>query len=395
MSDPINPPTADRPSPRTDDAEERGVAAATGGLWVPPGPTRVPALHASLQASLRHPVVITGTCNAVTAGQGTIIPLAPTPLDAALILHAEEAARLRSAELFVVDPGMTRQALAAGALLPDWSVQPQDLPAENGFLVYDRPIGHSRAGDLTVPIVACSWGPAPHFSPPTGAVWLTFWSAPNRDRFLDHVDRPRLGPSPPSPAKAPAAEWDFSSDLPPLWWDDESLVCWSAGKPDIPLSPRFIATENVRGVIAKDATLPWIRTVLATWLLIAQPTIVEITQQVAPRPERRRAERAGHRLPPVRVVSIHRRARPASPTGTGVSGRTVRVRFPVRGFWRDQPYGKGRALRRRTWISEHWRGPENAPVLERPTVTVVDTPPTHAARSARPSPPGAAGRGLS
>ncbi len=114
---------------------------------------------------------------------------------------------------------------------------------------------------------------------------------------------------------------------------------------------------------------------LATWLLIQQPVHVEITEQRAPRPERRRAARAGRTLPAVRVVSIHRRTRSSSATSTSPSGRTVGVRFPVGSFWRDQAYGKGWALRKRILIDEHWRGPEDAPVRLRPRVTLVDAPP--------------------
>ena len=383
------------PTDRTEETGGGGVAPAADARWVPPPPARIPAMHASVQDWLAHPMVLTGTCNAVTAGQGTIIPAAATPLDAALILHAEEAARLRDAHLYAVDPDMTRQARIAGALLPDWSVQPQDLPAERGFMVYSHPIGHSRAGDAAVPIVACSWGPSPHCAPPTGAVWLTFWSSPDRALSADHRAHTEPQPVTSPPAASGGARWDVEDGLPPLWWDDEALVCWSAAGPEIAMSPRLVAADDVRGVIAKDATLPWIRTVLATWLLIAQPGIVELTQQVAPRPERRRAARSGRPLPPVRVVSIHHSARTPSPAepAAGMSRRRIRVRFPVRGFWRDQPYGKGRTLRRRTWISEHWRGPEDAPVLNRPTVTVVDSP-KHPACPVRSRRPGAAEPGL-
>lgn len=347
----------------TDDTEPDSTTVP----WTPPRPAEIPALHMSLRGWLGHPFFFKVTIDALDAGQGTIIPAAANPLEAAVILHQEETRRLGSAELYAVDEEMTAQALAAGARLPDWSVQPDDLPAEQGFLVFDSPIGYSEATDgLIAPIVACSWGPSPHCSPPTGAVWLTFWSAPVLDRLVQAGIEAGLDPS--------EAQREVKRGSPPLVWDDEALLCWSAGEPDIPTTPRYIPSEEVSGVIAKDRTLPWIQTVLATWLLIQEPAIVEITEQRAPRPERRRAERAGRPLPPVRVVSIHRRVstatRPAEP-----SGRTVNVRFRVRGFWRDQPYGKGRALRKRTWIPEHWRGPEDAPVLIRPRVTVVEAPP--------------------
>ncbi len=128
---------------------------------------------------------------------------------------------------------------------------------------------------------------------------------------------------------------------PPLLWDDEALLCWSAGEPELTTVSRYIPSDEITGVIAHGRTLSWIQTVLATWLLIQQPAHVEITEQRAPRPECRRAARAGRTLPAVRVVSIHRRPRSSSATSTSPSGRTVGVRFRVGSFWRDQAYGKG------------------------------------------------------
>lgn len=350
----------------TDDTEPEPARVP----WTSPRPAEVPALHAKVCSWLSHPFFFKVTIDALDAGQGTIIPAARNPLEAAVILHTEEASRLQDAELYSVDQEMTAQAMAAGALLPDWSVQPDDLPAGQGFLVFDSPIGYSEATDgLIAPIVACSWGPSEHCAPPAGAVWLTFWSAP----ILDHLIQAGIEAG----LSLAEAQHEVERSSPPLVWDDEALLCWSAGAPDIPTTPQYIPSDEVSGVIAKNRTLPWIQTVLATWLLIREPEIVEVTEQHAPRHERRRAERAGRPLPPVRVVSIHRRASsPARPAAR--SGRTVSVRFPVRGFWRDQPYGEGRALRKRRWIEPHWRGPEDAPVLLRSKVTVVEPPPSRA-----------------
>jgi hypothetical protein len=43
-----------------------------------------------------------------------------------------------------------------------------------------------------------------------------------------------------------------------------------------------------------------------------------------------------------------------------VDGWKLRARFTVRGHWRNQAYGEGRALRMRKWIAPHWRGPSEA-----------------------------------
>lgn len=41
-----------------------------------------------------------------------------------------------------------------------------------------------------------------------------------------------------------------------------------------------------------------------------------------------------------------------------VDGWKVRARFAVRGHWKNQAHGPGRALRRRQWIAPFWKGPE-------------------------------------
>ncbi|CRK56914.1 hypothetical protein [Alloactinosynnema sp. L-07] len=146
------------------------------------------------------------------------------------------------------------------------------------------------------------------------------------------------------------------------------------GTPEIAVTDRCVATEDITGVIAKNRSVPWLQTVLAAWFLVRNPAIVEITEQHPSRPERRRAARAGSTLQPVRVVSVNRRVSANSPR-PAESGRTVNVRFPVTGHWRDQAYGAGRALRRRMWIKEHWRGSPDDPVRDRPRVTAVEAAP--------------------
>ena len=43
-----------------------------------------------------------------------------------------------------------------------------------------------------------------------------------------------------------------------------------------------------------------------------------------------------------------------------VPGWKVRVQHVVRGHFKNQPHGEGRALRKRKWIEPYWRGPEGA-----------------------------------
>lgn len=60
---------------------------------------------------------------------------------------------------------------------------------------------------------------------------------------------------------------------------------------------------------------------------------------------------------PVRLDGGMRRALEAS--GDDAQKWQLAQRFIVRGHWRNQVYGEGRALRRRQWIAPFWKGPEN------------------------------------
>lgn len=50
---------------------------------------------------------------------------------------------------------------------------------------------------------------------------------------------------------------------------------------------------------------------------------------------------------------------------SGARREGPKVQFLVRGHWRNQAHGAGRALRRRQWIQPFWKGPEEARVLLR------------------------------
>lgn len=52
-------------------------------------------------------------------------------------------------------------------------------------------------------------------------------------------------------------------------------------------------------------------------------------------------------------------------TTSAGTGRKIDTRFIVRGHYRNQPYGKGRAQSRRVWIMPFWKGPEIGEVASR------------------------------
>lgn len=52
----------------------------------------------------------------------------------------------------------------------------------------------------------------------------------------------------------------------------------------------------------------------------------------------------------------------------GVKDRVQSVRTLVRGHWRMQRHGPGLSLKKPIWLQPFWRGPEDGPVLVRPTM---------------------------
>lgn len=105
---------------------------------------------------------------------------------------------------------------------------------------------------------------------------------------------------------------------------------------------------------------------LSAWVQMQTPTMADVTERTESGPKigsgrRRDVPRT------VRVVELRRLARkPVEPTAD--SGREYHHQWVVRGHWRQQPYGPGRAQRRTTWIPPYVKGPEGAPLIGSDTV---------------------------
>ncbi|GGJ75866.1 hypothetical protein GCM10010123_02250 [Pilimelia anulata] len=112
-----------------------------------------------------------------------------------------------------------------------------------------------------------------------------------------------------------------------------------------------------------------------TLLLIAQRAAEQAPAPLDKKVRRAHA-RAGRPAPEVRIVRVAGTRRPDGPpvpSQRGV-GAAVSVRRWVSGFWRQQPYGPRRALRRPVYIHPYLRGPGDAPIAATTTVRVLHTP---------------------
>lgn len=247
-------------------------------------------------------------------GPGTVI-------DSMLTGSWDAGDRLRSSPIWWVSRDMTTLAAdtALAGDLPD--VEP---PSESGFIVFQDGLPFRLAG---LPQGSCS-------------VDAVHWVI-TRD-----------------PKLVGARPWMVSTEI---FTREKTYI--RACDPGLPLG--YVP-------MPEDARLDFIADLLhAVWVLSAQPTIGETRKAQATPLDRVPADYARTQVPKVKML-ILRETPHAHEAGTGRegSGRTYTHRWIVRGFWRDQPYGKGRSLRRRQWIPPFVKGPADKPLIRKETVRI-------------------------
>ncbi|MEU8632531.1 hypothetical protein AB0C38_10210 [Amycolatopsis sp. NPDC048633] len=174
---------------------------------------------------------------------------------------------------------------------------------------------------------------------------MTFWSV------TDFAALKRLARS--LGASAAEAEVTARQQHAELTWDNELYMPWGSTSVTVAPSPDGQVIDPA-SIAAAETTIGWLQTVHAGWIFCTPNTLTETTEEHLPRTQRVRAERAGYRASPVRVVSVSRRSSPtAARREDEPSGRRVGIRFPVAPFIRRQAYGPGRQLRRLTPVAGH------------------------------------------
>lgn len=246
--------------------------------------------------------------------------------------RTQEREVLAEAELWWVSPETCATVHRAAESFPDDTVMDETwLPSPSGFAVFSIPFSGKDAQNENseVRVDALTWGPVRLKSRVSGAraegVTMTSYTWMSDLAVLAPLGR---------------ADWVYRRRVDVDSFDDDPL-------------PRT-ALESV----VED------RKILATLCaLVANTKLVTDTDEPVPRQTRRRSERAGVDAAKVRVHSLHVRGEGRSTDVSDEESR-YRVRWVVRGHWRSQPYGPGREYRRPTWIGEHVKGPEGAPLLD-------------------------------
>ncbi|MGI5286610.1 hypothetical protein ACQEVF_25180 [Nonomuraea polychroma] len=294
------------------------------------------------------------------------------------MLVAQETRTLADAELYFVTAEMTELVQTAAADLPAFPPDAGDFPTPAGLIVYETPLVHYERSELTALVIdgrlafdpgdgreqvgvsACTWGPYDAGGQwRHGGVWMSFYR--NRAEMLAklHHDRDRDNLRDIVTRLVPDNEYgiQFTAD--------------QAGKAS--LEERLAETDK------PAYTSYWAKHLMATLLLMRQPLVYQRAEPIR-RGLRRQLERSGYPTGDICILDARPRQYTTVPrdetgpapeqAGTEEGGRKLSVRFPVRGFWRNQWY-PSRGVHRPKWIDPHWRGPEDAPITHPERVRVL------------------------
>ena len=147
----------------------------------------------------------------------------------------------------------------------------------------------------------------------------------------------------------------------PFTTDRETLRAAGADLPlaVIPTVDAWTAPAQVTAMVAD------------TWSLALQPAIAdsrqaEWTEADGPQPPRY----ADHQAPRARIILLRENPDRAQSEGAGEGRPQWSHRWVVRGFYRMQPYGPQRSLRKRIWVPPYVKGPSGLPLIDKPQVMV-------------------------
>lgn len=229
---------------------------------------------------------------------------------------------LRTSSMWYVSRDMT--ALAMHTALHE-SPPEVDAPSASGFIIFDGGLNLTGIDDAPLAhVVALRW-------------IVRYGTAPTQ----------RVGIS--------------------LFCDDdeirESLHC---NLPLVPL-PRTSMQEE-----ARDLHDFFGRLLLAVWALSAEPTVCTVTSpQHTSALEPLPPKIVDYAIKKVRMIVLRENLHSPRKDDTETQRRApLSHRFIVRGFWRNQAYGKNHELRRKQWIPPFVKGPADAPLIAKETVRI-------------------------
>lgn len=303
------------------------------------GATGLPGMRRALIASAQARLdMVDGFLNRLRASLpgAEDLPAVPDgPLDRML-------AQYTTASLYWVTADMASLALDASHDIPDFDMS--EAPDRSGIMAIQTPL----------PPLPISAEPGAPTAPPSVISW--YRSAADEWSIEVYARKGQV-----TRATRDSLELYLPSD--PLVAIRAIKVPQAAGQPAIPLDDETTATPSELALVA------WLS---AAWRLMVVPTLVDRRTLDARTGESREPGPDVDR-PDLLVSTLDLRPLRQVDTGTEADPETGRVythRWMVRGHWRQQAYGPGRALRRTQYVEPYIKGPAGAPLLARDKVWV-------------------------
>lgn len=272
---------------------------------------------------------------------------------------------LLMSSVYAARPDTVDLVTAAAETVPYHPVLSGDeLPTKYGFVRLAKPFTIRDVRDRDIRVHAVQWWPTsvrlqhPGGEQQAAAVAYVIWS--RSDDMED--DYSKLAQA----EGDVAALWKWPLSLSGMYPADQAAFDVSRLDVDGPLITLRVREEDWAG----SALTRW----LLSWWMVVKEQMIEVTEEVAPRSGRRRFARAGGGVlspPTVNVVDLRRRDRtPSVGTGPGVDWSH---RWTVRPHWRRQWY-PSLAQHKLKLINGYVKGPEDKPLVARPTVFDIRPP---------------------
>lgn len=223
------------------------------------------------------------------------------------------------AELYYIAEPMVELALAAKDSLPDYDVDREDLPSEDGLCYFANPMAQYTYNETPSIVVGATWGIR---AGELGVAWLI-----DRDYFGEHGG---FG----------VGNTNYRSVMPRLW----------------PIEVQLWNEPPKEGEVVPTYGRPFLK---SAWRLMQQ-TLASTTEATFDRATRRRLQRQDITASPVRIVTLRHTTKEQHQTSA--AEREYHHQWIVRGHWRQQYY-PSRDVHRPLWIAPHVKGPEGKPLL--------------------------------
>jgi hypothetical protein len=273
------------------------------------------------------------------------------------------ATSLRAASLTYTTTQLTRTALAAGDAFDDFRLEAHDIPSPHGFISWEEPItAEVFMGSLSgMSVTAATWAVK------GGMVEIRWWTDKNSWVKDWSGGNPGSGVRKLSADEVRATHRMHPTKLVAVGCSTllfGSQDEWPAAR--MPPPPGASTKEREEYALGAQRLIEAEKTLTATWLLMNQTLVVDTPVHTPKSAVKRIGRLDPSLLGVVRQVTLrHKNIAPDRVGKVDGAKREYAHRWLVGGHWRNQPYPSvAPDYTQRIWISDFFKGPEGAPLLD-------------------------------